>query len=378
MLTPDILISFFSALCVLLTLRALEQEDALRKRYLWILAAASLWLTYGGKVSAVLLLPALILIFWMKRQYVDRQVFSFLAALTALFGGTHFAFYLLTGDPIFPYHAELSSQGLVGDAASQHRLTSMVFWSYVRWLFLPDQLGDLLFSVYPHLLILLAVASRFLRMRTSPAVFWWFIFMFLGMQFNIQLVQGVWISGFRNIRHTHVFVYPIILLLTGYLTCLRERYPKLSYGMLALILVFSAWQSAATASKTQIAFDDRRQVSHFLLTLSPKTVYSDFQIATWASILEFHSPWRFESLESFDRTVRRVQIAAIGSGYLITGGGREPYYGCIDCIPRADELALSRWRLIKEFPGPAEPTRWRPEPLRLWEVREASVQEVTS
>lgn len=378
MLTPDIPVSFFSALSVLLTLRALEQEDTLRKRYLWVLAATSVWLAYGGKISAVLLLPALMLICWMKRRYVDRQALYFLAALAVLFGGTHLVFYLLTGDLIFPYHAELSSQGLTGDAASQHRLTSMVFWSYVRWLFLPDQLGDLLFSIYPHLLILLAGASGFLRVRTSPAVFWWFAFMFLGMQLNIQLVQGVWISGFRNIRHAHIFIYPLILLLTGYLTGLRERYPKFSYSILALVLAFSAWQSTATASKTQIAFDDRRQVSHFLLTLPPKTVYSDFQIATWASILEFHNPWRFETLESFDRTVRRAQIADIGSGYLITGGGREPYYGCIDCIPRADELSPSKWRLIREFPGPVEATPWRPEPLRLWEVREASGQEVTS
>jgi hypothetical protein len=371
MLSPDILVSFFSAFCVLLTLRALEQEDTSWKRYLWILAAASLWLAYGAKLSAVLLLPALALICWMKRQYVDRQFVYFLATLAALFGGTHLMFYLLTGDIIFPFHAELSSQGLVGDAASQHRLTSPVFWSYIRWLFLPDQLGDFLFSFYPHLLVLLAATSWFLGIRTAPAIFWWFVFVFLGMQFNIQHVHGVWISGFRNIRHAHVLVYPLILLLTGYLTSLRRRYPMFSHGILVLVLVFSAWQSVATASKTQIAFDDRRHVSHFLLTLPPKTVYSDFQIATWASILDFGYPWKFETLESFDRTVRRAQIAAIGSGYLITGGGREPYYGCIDCIPRADELAPSKWRLIREFPGPAEPTRWRPEPLRLWEVGEA-------
>lgn len=372
MLATDIPVSFFSALCVLLVLRALQQEEAARKRRLWIFAAGGLWLAYGAKISTILLLPTIALVCWMKRHRLDRQFLYFLATLTLLFGGTHLVYYVYTGDVIFPYHAELSSQGLVGDeAVRSHQLSSSVFWSYLKWLFLPDRLGDFLFSLYPHLLVLLAITSWFLRIQTPLAVFWWFLFVFLGMQFNIQRVQGVWISGFRNIRHTHVFVYPLILMLTGYLVGLRQRYPRFCYGLLGLVLAFSAWQSVSTASKTQIAFDDRRQVCYFLLTLPPRPVYSDFQIATWASILEFRHPWRFETLESFDRTVRTTEIADIKSGYLITGGGREPYYGCIDCIPRANELSLSKWRLIKEFPGPAEPTPWRPEPLRLWEVREA-------
>ena len=370
MLATDVPLSFFSALTVLLILRALEQEDVAWKRRLWILAAGGLWLAYGAKISAILLLPGIALICWMKRQRLDRQFVYFLATLTILFGATHLVFYVFTGDFNYPYHAELSFQGLAGqDAARSHRLSSPVFWSYVKWLFLPNQYGDMLFSFYPHLLVFLALTSWFLRIRTSPAVFWWFFFVFLGMQFNIQRVQGVWISGFRNIRHTHVFVYPLILLLTGYLVRLRERYPKLCYSVLGLLLTFSAWQSVATASKTQIAFDDRRQACYFLATLPPNIVYSDFQIATWASILNIGYRWKFQDLESFDRAVRRTQIAAIKSGYLVTGGGREPYFGCIDCIPRADEIDPEQWRLLREFPGPAEPTPWRPEPLRVWEAR---------
>src|SRR2546422_1008557 len=136
------------------------------------------------------------------------------------------------------------------------RITPEVFWYYPKLLFLPDHLGDLLYSVYPHLLVALAVASPFLGLRTSLAIFWWLLFTFIGVQFNVRRVQGVWIAGFRNIRHVHILVYPIVLLLTGYLVSLRSKYRRLHDVMFTVVLVLSAWQGISAASKTKIAFQD--------------------------------------------------------------------------------------------------------------------------
>ena len=99
-----------------------------------------------------------------------------------------------------------------------------------------------------------------------------------------------------------------------------------------------------------------------------KPVYSDIQLG-WS--IPVHAagsaPIVFQALE-MDTVEATVQIATIKTGYLVTGGGREPYYGCTDCIPSADELPPGRWRLLKEFPGPTHPTRWRREPARVWEA----------
>ena len=371
MLVNDIPLSFFSALSILCALRALQHEDAAWRCRLWILAGVSFWLAFQAKISAVFLAPAFAAICWTNRRRLGPQFLDFLVTVGALFGATILAYYLFAGDPLAPYHAELRYQGLVGPEAPAHRLTADWFWMYPKLLFLPDRLGGLQFSVYPYLLVAFATAGWFLSIRTSSEVFWWFFFVFMGMQFNIQRAGDVWITGFRNIRHAHMFVYPLILLLTGYFVSLRFKHPRVCYGALAVVILFSTWQSSAAASKTQIAFADRRNVCRFLTTMPQKVIYSDGAIYTWCAILEAKGRvWQFKELHSFDPEKRRAEIAAITSGYLVTGGGREPHYGCYDCIPKANELPPSKWQLLKEFPGPAEPSPWRPEPLRLWEARE--------
>jgi hypothetical protein len=70
-------------------------------------------------------------------------------------------------------------------------------------------------------------------------------------------------------------------------------------------------------------------------------------------------------LESQDR---KREFAAVADGYAVTGGAREPYYGCYPCIPRSEEIALAGdWVLLREFESPIGPTMWRPEVLRVWE-----------
>jgi hypothetical protein len=165
-------------------------------------------------------------------------------------------------------------------------------------------------------------------------------------------------------------VYPIVLLLTGYLVSLRSKYRRLHDVMLAVVLVLSAWQGISAASKTKIAFQDRRQACRFIETLPPKATWADQGITTWCTILDpRNGPPKMKELPP-NPGPRKAQIAAISSGYLVTGGGREPIYGCPPCIPRADELPPGKWQLVKEFPGPARPTEWRFEPLRIWEAIE--------
>lgn len=134
----------------------------------------------------------------------------------------------------------------------------------------------------------------------------------------------------------HVFVYPLVLLLTGYLLALRARFPRTAYGLLAGLVAFSAWQCVSTATKTVVSFGDIREVCEFLATLPRKPVYGDFQIGTGCEALDMQrNGWSFVTVEPNDKAKRQTQLAAVRSGYLVTGGSREPYYGCTSTASRA-------------------------------------------
>jgi hypothetical protein len=356
MLANDIMVSFTSALTVLLVLRALAQEDATWKCRLWIIAGVSLWTTFLAKVSALSIIPAIGAICWMNRLRLGSSFVDFLTTVGFLFGVTSLVLWIFTDDPLAPYHAEFMG----------HPLSADTFWIYPRWLFLRDHMGDFVYSWYPHLLVFFMLSSRWLAIRTSPEIFWWFACVFVALNFNVKRADGAWFTAFRNIRHGHVLIYPLILLLTGYLVGLRSKYPKLCHGLLGMLLLFSLWQSTATASKTKVAFADRREACRFLATLPPKPIYADVPLIQSCLVLE-GVPWKFEAVQE------EPQLAAGTSGYLVTGGSREPIYGA-PAAPRADALTPGKWKLLREVPGPAQPSPWRPEPLRVWEAIESAAQ----
>ena len=105
MLASDILLSFFSALCVFFVVRALGEDDVGRRGRAWMLAAVALWLAYHAKVSGVLLVPALAVIGWANRRALDATVFRFLGIAALLFGGSCLVFYVRHGDALAPFNA---------------------------------------------------------------------------------------------------------------------------------------------------------------------------------------------------------------------------------------------------------------------------------
>ena len=361
MWSNDIFVSFFSALSIFFLLRALRQEVDVWKSRLWILTGMSLWLGCQARVSAAAVLPAVAVICWMHRRRLDTTFVDFVVTVGVLSGGTSIMYYLVTNDPIGPYHAEFFG----------YRMSAADFWTYPNVFFWRDHLGHFLHAWYPHLLVVLALASPWLRIRTSREVFWWLLFVFAALQFNVKWVDGAWFTAFRNIRHAHVLVYPTILLLAGYLVGLRRQHRMWCDGVVAALLVFGLWQGIAVASKTKVAFADRREACRFLATLPPKPIYADVPLQMSCLVLE-GVPWKFEAVQS-EPGQGKLQLAAGTSGYLVTGGSREPIYGPLFAgAPRADALTPGKWKLLREVPGPAQPSPWRPEPLRVWEAVESA------
>jgi hypothetical protein len=148
--------------------------------------------------------------------------------------------------------------------------------------------------------------------------------------------------------------------------------PRVASALLVALVGYSAFQSQSTAYRTHVAFEDRRQACHFLATLPTKVINADFQINIWLSILQQdHKMFPVREIPTDNtRAGRMAAIAQLRSGYLVTGGAREPYYGCWECTALADELPKGRWRLLFEYAGPDFHPPWRQEPIRVWEAIE--------
>jgi hypothetical protein len=370
MMTPDIMLSVMHAFTILFVVRALQLRDPLRRRRAWFFAAISLWLSFHAKIPGVLVAPAIALAMLANWRRLDRQVWTFFTTAAVLYCATFLTAYVFWGDPFIALTHELKFQGLSGPQAVARRVYPGVFWYYPNLLFLNDHLGDLLYSVHPHLLILLALVAPFLGLRTSWIVFWWLLFVFLGMQGNFQRVDGVWITGFRNIRHIHCLLFPTVLLLTGYLVSLRIRHPRLVDVGVAALLLFTLRESVNAAWAPRSAFAARREVCNWIeANLAKGTrIYSEQGLQMWCSILdELNGAPRLTVL-SPSADGRRSQINTIQGAYIVTGGANDPIYGCPPCIPKAAELVPTRWRLVKEFAAPDPATDWYFEPFRVWEA----------
>jgi hypothetical protein len=367
MITNDIALSFFLMLTMFAFLRALAHTDPVARRRAWVGAAVGLFLCYHSKVNGILLVPALGAIAYARRGRV-ADGWWFLGPLLVLFGASAVVSYAFTGSVIGPVYSEIAWQGLRSDPVG-HRVTPSVLLIYPRLLFLPDHLGDLLNGIYPHALFLLLLLSLPLRLRVEPALWWWFLAVFFGMEFNMSRIDGHWAAGFRNIRHAHVFVYPLVLLLTGYLVALRARWPRLATASCVLLAATGLWQARAAATKTQVAFADCREACRFLATVPLDVMYLDdiMRIRCLTLAMDTARTWTLPALPAASAP-RAAALAKVEHGYVVTGGGREPIYGYPGQIFRAADLPAGRADVIFERDGPVDPV-WRPEPLRVWKLR---------
>jgi 4-amino-4-deoxy-L-arabinose transferase-like glycosyltransferase len=367
MMTNDIMLSFWSGVTILCALRAVAANDPAWRRRLWILAGGAFWLTFHLKLSAVFLLPVIGVLCLVHRPGVDRHALCFVATVAVLLVLSSVVLYVFTGDPFFHYTSELKYQGLSGPDAGRRRLEPFHFWYFPEQVFTPNHLGNFVFSVYPYVLAGGLVLGRLLGLPGSRLVLAWLLIVFLGMQFNVQRADGIWVSGFRNVRHLHCLVYPLVLLTAACLVALRQRWRLATDVVTVALLVFGAWQSVSTARKTQIAFADRRQACTRLVTLTDKPRYADDGIVTWCTVLDPTNGQRQVLPLPDDPGTRGLRLQEIDDAYVVTGGAREPHYGCRTCITSTrDFLEPERWRLVEEFPDPVPSVPWREEPLRIW------------
>lgn len=370
MLTTDIPYSFWTATAMLLGVVGLRRGWGAGALVAYLGAGVSLWLAIHAKLSGLALAPLFAILAWRYRRRLTLESLAFPAATGVLVVLSGLVAWSVWGSPLASLDAELKAQGLVGDVGvREHPLTRDLMLVFPNLLLFPNYFGNLVFGIVPWAVITGLVVGRWLGARVSPVVFWWIVVVALGLEFNVQRANGVWVAGFRNVRHMHPLVYPLALALACQLVGLGRRHRPLAALVGAGVLAIGGWQSLDVADKTVVSFADRRAAAYFLLALPVKPVYGDFQLE---QTVDTHkpegSPLRVAPIKAPDREGQRVEIAALRNAYLVTGGGREPYYGCTHCIPSIQQLDLLQWRLLYERPEPPATTSWRSEPLRIWEA----------
>jgi 4-amino-4-deoxy-L-arabinose transferase-like glycosyltransferase len=370
--SSDYFCSVLSAVAMWCVLRATSHPDVDVRRRAWIGAVIALVAAYHAKVSAAVLTVPIAAIVFMRRRDVGRELWTAVAWGAALGGLVLFVYWALTGNPLAPLELEVRYQGLIGEPAKFRLATWHTLEIYPRQLLQRGPSGDFVYGFYPHLLIGFVLFGWLFRLRTAPETLWWTFVLFLVLEFNFQRANGEWVAGFRNIRHLHGIVYPMMLAIAGYLVSMRRRWPTVTTVLIAVLVTGTLAQAVVLGGRLWPVFADRRTMAKELLEREPGVVWGDVAMhMRWE--LESYPPnplWRYAELTD-NATNRKPQLESITEGYLITGLGQEPFYGCPSCIVSAAEVPPDRFELLLELPGPEDGTgpHWRPERARLWRAK---------
>jgi len=367
LMTPDIMLSAAWATMIWLVLRALDVDDPTRRRRAWFWAAVCFWLSIHAKLSGLFIAPALALTLLVERRRLTAEVWTFFTTSAVLCAGSLVVSYALWGDPIFAYSSEIKFQGLSGTATTVRLLGRNEFWHFPERIALPDRNGDLFFGVLPYAVLVLPLVALAARERPRiPLLIWgWLVFPALGLQFNVQRVDGVWAAGFRNIRHIVPLVYPMAVIVAGALLAIGRRWWPAGGALAAGVLGVGLWHSISLASKMHEAFVERREACRLMAALPKKPIHLEPTREVWCGI---DPPVERPELVKLhpNPEPRQAELRAVTEGYVVTGGAVEPAYGCLHCVPLASDMPANGFVLVHELGGRLEDP-WRREPLRIWE-----------
>ncbi len=373
MLSSDYVCSLASAITMWCVLRATSHPDVAVRRRAWAGAVIAFVAAYHAKVSAAVLVVPIAAILAMRRRDLGRELWTAVRWGAVLGGLVLVVYWALSGNPLAPLELEVRFQGLTGPNAVHRLATRGTFEIYPRMLFERGPTGGFVYGLYPHAFVVLLLLGWTLKLRTAPEALWWLVVVFLAMELNVQRAEGQWVAGFRNVRHLHGIAYPLVLVLAGYLASLYRRWPPVGGVVVAGLVAMSLWEAVPLARSFGPTFHDRGRMAAELLKLPPGTITGDVAMhMRWDLDYWPATGWRYVELDN-NAGARKAQLEAVTEGYVLTGMGQEPFYGCHPCIVRAAELPPDRFELLLELPGPdGDGPVWRPERARLWKVRSGS------
>jgi 4-amino-4-deoxy-L-arabinose transferase-like glycosyltransferase len=355
----DIPMTFYMGLSLLFFIQAQRKEYS---TVFFSLSAAILFVGYSTKMLAYFMLPVygIFMLFDWKNTRKYLSFWLVLAGLMLVYMGV---LYFITGDFLAHLHAQIKSGGF--GALNKNRLMDYLIQMFGR-----AQYGRFFHGFYFHLAGLCLIFWLWFRKEAARP------FIYLGVVFLLtefmphNYEDGTLLTIQRIYRYLAPLVLPCVLFISFFWWKLFQKSRSLFYVFYVPFILISLYHAMDLSHVTRDAFSDPRDAAAFIVTLPEKPVYSDWHITSHLERFSYgyKKPHLVRPLLNVENDQKRVRaLHAVREGYVVTGGARLPYYGCLRCINRVGGMEIpGNWILLKEFNKPLN--EWRKEPLRVWEV----------
>jgi tetratricopeptide (TPR) repeat protein len=365
----DIVLATYCFAALWLFRRSLRDEMSPRARFASA-AASGMFLFFGFATKPWVILTApLFVIEAIARARRHWRSSLVAVGVLATLVGTFLAWqWRRFGDPL--YHVNVARPFAIFEPYSRP-----VLLAYPRMLFDVNEYGSYFAGYYPHVLVLLAalLAGRFFRAGK------WLVYAAIMLAGLVALPggrqNGLWGVIPHIFRYLALLSVPLCMALTAYWRELFGRRLEAAVVWLPAFVILSLFQCVAVTEPTRDAYGEQRRALAFLRNYPDDPVWMDVSLGGRFVYFElrFTKFERLRSIRGEHPEERAREYAAITDGMVVTGGARNPWYNCFPCLGYLDHFSVPpTWSLEATFPG--RPTRYRPEPLRIWRVSADAVK----
>lgn len=354
----DVILALYLGLAVLCFLYG----DTLSRKAWYVLAGVFVAVSYFAKMWGPFILPffGLLTLSQPRRLLRHWPFYGTVALLAALsFLGDRY----LSGDVFGYYRTTVREAGL-------WKMSVIELLEYPRQMFLRNEHGNYFHGFYFWALIP-CLPLVLLRRDRAVIPLLWLLVLLLTLEFMPQKVTlDGWYTQGHYFRYLSILVLPTCLVLAyGFDTWLRWT-PRLAVAALFIFVSLSLVHAYHLTFPSRDAFDDMRRGADTIVAMNPDVVYADVgmrnRLVRFTRLINL--PGRVIELMAHNPADRRAELEKIQSGWVITGGGRMPYYGdpFVTANLSGSFVPPPGWVLLWTLQKPPAP--YRQEPLRIWRV----------
>jgi 4-amino-4-deoxy-L-arabinose transferase-like glycosyltransferase len=367
LISTDVNLSLYMLLAVYFFVVAQRQYSA----SYFFLSALFVFLAFINKLFGAYILPVICGFCVAKEGWDPKQIFRywpFMVSLTVLFLILFTTCWVLVGDP-FTYITIFSEHREPPHIAP---LDANQLTVYPNQMFFRNEFGQSLhgYHFYSVVLCLLIGARKGVCRKLFPVALWLLVIFFFVEFFPHKVKDLIPHTIPRIFRYFIIVVPPSVIFVSYYWNTFRTNYQTIFAVAFAVYVALSIPWSYESTRIARIAFGEVRDATKYLSSQNGD-IYSDWYLISKIERLEnggrrdprLHAWINTETPEAWQQ-----KFLSVETGYVVTGGPRLPYYGCVRCIPNLGHFDPPRnWRKLREFDNRVYPP-WKVEPLRIWYV----------